>query len=177
MTLYQIDVEKRFQTEYWTNVYHVNADTLSAASALADQIVAIEQSVHFSDVVFTKARTSTAAPNDTVYTTNTYNLAGLVGSTDDRLPLFNVIRVDFNVYGSRPCRKYLRCPVNEGIMGPAGSVSSGWISSMLANYVNPLVTLGIVSPNGSAITSGNVSPLVGMRQLRRGSKRRAQPIL
>ena len=96
----------------------------------------------------------------------------------DSLPLFNVWRVDFAVAVGRPNRKYLRGPIAEGDQA-SGLISPSITSTILTtNYINPLLALGVlVDTQGNSVTSGNAWPYVGMRQLRRGSKRKTTPVI
>lgn len=182
MAVYQIDIEKSFvpstgATVYWTNVYHVEQASLSAAATAGVNIANIEKAIHQSNVSFTKLR---ARP---------YGVPGNVGTivpltgggartAVDSLPLFNVFRIDFAVAVGRPSRKYIRGPIGEGDQA-SGLISSSIITSPInANYINPLLALGyLVDTQGQPLLSGTAYPYVGMRQLRRGSKRKTTPVI
>jgi hypothetical protein len=182
--LYNIDVEKFFDGEYWTNHYLLDADQeLSQMGFYGALVTNMERNFHKGNVNFTKWRVSTTTPNDDQYITNAVGLPGLVsvGSTG-YLPLFNVVRVDLNSdVGGRPGRKYYRLPLMEGEV-QNGAVDSGvltivqdaleaGLAQMLANSVQLLI-----SPNKN-VSSFVPAVAIGMRQLRRGSKRKATPIL
>ncbi len=182
MPTYQIDVEKLYNNEYWTNVYYVGPNLLSLDDAVqaADSIVAFERAIHFDVVTFTKYRASTIVPGDIEYRTIILNVPGNRVSTGNTfLPLFNVVRCDLTDEGfKRPERKYYRLPVAEadqadGVLGfNVGTlIDDAWTTQIQGNSV-PLV-----GPNGEAIIDLSVFPNVGMRQLRRGSRRRTTPVI
>lgn len=178
MALWAVDIEKVLQNEYWTNRYIVEATELGDAVGIADDIVQIERAVHNTNVLFTKARVADRVPLTDVYASVPYNVFGLQTLNGHFLPLFNVARVDFNVQGGgRPSRKYLRLPIQEEWQ--QDGVFIGAFQTLVANsYVAPMVALvGYVDTDGQEIIDGSLYPSVGMRQLRRGSKRREEPIL
>lgn len=172
--LWVVDSEKVYQGEYWTNRYIVQAPDLAAAHAIAMGIVATERSAHQVQVLFTKVRTSDGQPNTDVYQVTNINEFGQRAATGDLLPLFNVVRVDFNVSGGgRPSRKYLRGILTESDIS-FNTIITGTVTSLETLYATPLAALtGFVDVDGQEIVSGQVYPNVAMRQLRRGSKRKA----
>lgn len=170
-----VDIEKSYQGEYWTNRYCVQATTLAAAHAIGLQICTIERSIHNDAILFNRVRTSDNTPNTDVYQIGVINAFGTVALAGNQLlPLFNVVRCDFNTEGGgRPSRKFLRGYLFEAAID-FNTIGSAYISSVQTNYVNALVGLaGFVDVDGQEIVSGSVHPFVGMRQLRRGSKRKA----
>lgn len=181
MATFKVDIEKLYQNRYWTNVYYVGVGaTLSDAVGTAAEIVAMEKKFHADLVTFTKYRVSTITPGDFVYQTVVLNEQGARNSTGmDFLPLFNVARVDLTDEGfKRPERKYYRCPVAESDQS-GGTLSNTFITLIegafevfFGSFVGALV-----GPNAEAITSAQVYPFVGMRQLRRGSRRRTTAII
>lgn len=92
------------------------------------------------------------------------------------MPLFAVLRVDLTVVGSRPSRKYLRGVLAENNTdGPYNLVASA-VTSFTNLYAAPLAGVaGLVDVDGEEITGAVVYPKVGMRQLRRGSKKKVIP--
>ena len=177
MPHFQIDVEKQLGQEFWTNVYHVTAADMADAISHGSDIVEIEQTVHTSDVNFTKFRASTMTEGDFVFATVPINEPG-TNSTGPYLALFNVVRVDFGIEGfGRPCRKYLRCPILE-TQQTDGLLEDAMVTFINENYADLIVGLGFVeNPHAVAFINGSTSKIVGMRQLRRGSKRRLAPVL
>ncbi len=175
----QLDIEKVYQNEYWTNRYLLDGALGDAAVTTArETIIAAERAVTYSGVLFTRTRLGTLLPGDDQYSIGQLNLPGLRSQGAAKLfPLFNVIRVDFSTGFGRPSRKYLRgCLLGAEVDGP--SVAAGTITLVTNNFVTPLVNEQVyVDPQGDNITAGSVSALVGMRQLRRGAKRRSTPVL
>lgn len=177
MPLFSVDSEKFYMGEFWTNRYVVQATDLGQASLIAAQITDIERTVHLTTVTHTKVRTSDMNPLTDVYNVQQLNSQGL-REAGEHLPLFNVFRVDFNVVGGgRPSRKYLRGPVLEADC-QNGMVSALARSTIETNYAAPLAALvGYVDVDGQEISGGQIYPFVGMRQLRRGAKRKLLPII
>lgn len=181
MAIYKIDIEKSTSptsgsTVYWTNVYHVNAPDLANAITVGNSIVTLEKTIHASSVNFTKMRvqnTSVLAQAGTIVP-----LSGAGGrSVTNAAPLFNVFRVDFAVSSGRPSRKYLRGPVATADI-TNGALQSAIVTSIQNNYITPLINTGVMTdPQGQGFVSGAVFPSVGMRQLRRGSKRKTTPVI
>ncbi len=178
MALYSVDIEKVLLGEFWSNRYIVEAETLIDAHASALDIVALERAVHKTVVTFTKYRTSTTAEGDDLYFITALNSTGLDGSGGDWLPLFLVARVDFSTAGGgRPSRKYLRLPLGENEV-TNNSIIPAVVANINGSYATPMAALGsYVDVDGQAFIAGSCNPFVGMRQLRRGSKRRALPII
>ena len=181
MATYKVDIEKLYQNEYWTNVYYIKDFVdLVTASNMAINLLQMERNIHFDIVTFTRVRTSTILPGDFQYFTEQPNEQGtLVSTGNDFLPLFNVVRVDLGDAGfKRPERKFYRCPVPEG-WNSGGNLSiegQNTVEGAINGFIidNPGVLCG---PNGEDILSANSFPFVGMRQLRRGSRRKATPVI
>jgi hypothetical protein len=174
MTRFQVDVEKFTGTEYWTNVYHVEAATAAAAKTAGDAIVAAERPIHYTWVGFSTMRIRPVGVGQTGvnYALNT---VGTRGSTSVALPLFNCLRVDFANGTARPCRKYLRGCINIGELNGSFGLGSGTLTPA-TTYANAIVAVsGICDPQGRTLSGGAPYTLVAMHQLRRGNRRR--PIL
>jgi len=177
MPVYKVDIEKRYSNEYWTNRYFVEAPDMAEATDCAQFIVSLERAIHWNLVIFTKFRVSDNVPNTEVFNTVTLNLNGQQNLGGEPVPLFVVARVDFSVANQRPSRKYLRGVLHEGSFNYT-NVSQAIIDFIKNSYADPLVALGcVVDEDGNAFGVAGVSPFVGMRQLRRGSKRRENPII
>jgi len=114
MPVFKVDIEKQYGTEFWTNVYYVDAASLTLAHAVAAEIVNAEQEIHLVSVNFTKYRTSDLLPDTDQYISTALNSPGERGFAGDPLPLFNVVRVELSVGIGRPGRKYLRGILCEG---------------------------------------------------------------
>lgn len=181
MAVYQVDIEKSFSpttgtTIYWTNVYHVNAADVASAVVSGQSIVTLEKQAHATTVSFTKMRTRLAGSTGNTGTITPLTGAG-VRAIADNLPLFNVFRIDFGVATGRPCRKYLRGPVGESD-STSGAILAGTVTALTNNYATPLLNMNVVcDESGQPLLNATVYPYVGMRQLRRGSKRKTTPVL
>lgn len=179
--LWSCDIEKSLEGEIWTNRYILNTPDLPSARIAAQSIVNAEQNVHADIVNFLRFRVSDLTPGTDVYSIVDINEVGEVNTSElvpnSHLPLFNVVRVDFTVEAGRPSRKYLRCPVFEEWQAN-GVLAQPTIDFFNINYVGAMTAIqAFVDVDGQAIIGGSVSARVGMRQLRRGSKRRGTPIL
>lgn len=181
MPVYQIDIEKSLQptagvTNYWTNVYYTNAASEAAAITTGQSVVTLEKQIHANNVTFTKMRTRLVS--DLAQTGTVTVLTGTGARTaSEYLPLFNVVRIDFGVASGRPNRKYLRLPVLEGDTTSALLTSA--MKTLVANsYSTPLInTNAITDKSGQPILTAAIADAVGMRQMRRGSKRKVTPVI
>jgi hypothetical protein len=177
MPLYAIDIEKRYEGEYWTNRYIALTPTIGAARADAQKFVTAERAIHNVAVLFTQVRTSDMDPMTDSYFSDPINLFGQAAPPSEALPLFNVVRVDFMVAeGGRPSRKYLRLPLTE-LEQQNGFLTANMLLFVRDSYVIPVLAIGTYADvDGSPISGGSVFPRVGMRQLRRARKRKT-PVL
>lgn len=171
----RIMVEKLYQGEYWTNVYYADATSVSATTtALA--IVAAERAILGSGILVTKYRIDDNTENTDEYVTGVVNQFGQRDfSASQLIPLFNVVRVDFEAGSGRPSRKYIRGALVESYIN-FNTIESAQVSYIQTNYADVLAALaGYVDIDGQALVAGVVHPFVGMRQLRRGSKKPVTP--
>ena len=170
----RLTIEKMYQGEYWTNVYWLAGDIGASASAAA-AIIAAEQDIHFNPILLTKARLDDGLENTDVFATIIINAFGTAGAPTDLLPLFNVLRVDFAAGGGRPSRKYLRGCLHEGHIS-FNTIAPTNVTFFQTTYADVVSAIsGYVDVDGDDITSGTVYPFVGMRQLRRASKKKTTP--
>lgn len=177
MALWQADIEKQIGEERWTNRYILDSVTLAGAHAVALQIVALERAVHSTAVTFNRVRTSDQVQNTDVYAVDDLGTLGQQVYGGEYMPLHNVAVVDFNTSEGRPSRKYLRLPFYEE-HNVNGNVSQALINLLMTSYATPLLNINsFVDVDGQEFFSASVKRRVGMRQLRRGSKRRVQPII
>lgn len=175
MPLFQVDIEKKLGSEFWSNRYIVEAPNIGEAGNFGLQIVAVERTIHSTLVAFTKLRTSSTAVGDGIY-----NITPLSGSGNrsvvgtQLLPLFNTLRVDIRAATGRPSRKYYRGVLTENdINGDAVTESFSTLADdldQLAGATPPAPR--IVDPDGEVLSSPLVMPNVQMRQLRRSRRRR-----
>jgi hypothetical protein len=176
MPVWQVDIQKQLGSEYWTNVYHVDVAGQAQAAAVAEQIAAIEQDIHLTIVTFVNYRVrpypSGGAPG-TVYPLG-YNGQNPSGSY---LPLWNTLNVVFQAATGRPSRKYLRIPIVEEAQSD-GVLNPTYLASFQDNYAEPLQLIPeLVDVDGQGFGAIRVLSAIGMRQLRRGSRRRVTPVI
>lgn len=177
MPLFQIDIEKRLDSEFWTNRYVVDTADLNEAAVVAGRIVDREEAIHNDLITFTQARVRDFDPTTDVF----INLP--LGTTGERnvlgapIPLFNVARVDFGVITGRPSRKYLRIGLTEAdITGQ--NIVTDLLNLIDTAYAQPMLSeVAFVDVDGQDIVNAVVFAPISMRQLRRGSRRRTQPVL
>lgn len=176
MALYQLEIEKVYNGEFWVNRYMLDVADLAAAASPSNAIMAAERAVTDDRITFTKYNVRTATVGDDVYATVPVNLPGLSANAGaDLMPLFAVVRVDFAAAVGRPSRKYLRGCLKENHTD-GFTILSNVVTFFQSNYAT--VVAGVAAfcdVDGDDITSGAVSPRVGMRQLRRGSKKKNIP--
>lgn len=177
MALFKIDIEKLLGSEYWTNRYFVRTDTLANAVPQGQDIVDAERLIHSSLVTFTKLRASTADPENEEYTIVTLGVNGLYNQTD-LLPLFNCYRWDFTAVSGRPSRKYYRGCISQGDFGGdlLNITSPAFESAIEALFAVGATGNGIVDPQEQLLTDAVRWPYIAMRQLRRGKRKRTEPV-
>lgn len=173
MALYTVDVEKRLNSEFWSNRYIVEAPTLGDAQSVAGSIVGAERGFHMNIVTFTRVRVSTLADTDDSYVIIPINAPGFRLSTGSLLPLFNTLRMDIIAPSGRPSRKYYRGVLTESdINGDAIDEDFTSEASNISALFSDGDSSGIVGPQGEIFTGISVIPFVQMRQLRRSRRRR-----
>lgn len=171
-------VVEKFQSdlgEYWTNVYHISGSNPAGASSIGAAIAAAERPLYGPHVTLVKYRIDDTIEGTDNYLTVALNQAGTRSAANaaSSAPLFAIARVDFNVgAGGRPCRKFMRCLQDADSVGP--TITSAMIT-LLNTYASAVVNQIITDPQGNAVTSHAVHPLIGMRQLRKGSKKKVIP--
>lgn len=175
----QIDIQKVLGSEYWTNRYLIDvAVGTQTAVDIATALINAEKPLYFSDIRIDKVRISTVLEGDNTYQAWQPNTAGTrAGTATDRLPLFNVVRIDFGAGLGRPSRKYLRGVLTE-IDINGSQIQASLVSGMLMTYAAAVYnTVGVVDPQGDDLDGASVISTVAMRQLRRGSRRRTESVL
>lgn len=179
MALYNLDVQKVLGGEYWTNRYVLEGDSIPELLAPATAIWQAEQAITCAPVTFVSYRISDRIEGSDVYRVVTIGLPGLRTITlDTMMPLFNVARVLFEPATGRPSSKLLRGVLGEGDCDSAGLVNSSLQTFVNTNYTAYLIdTPSYVDVDGQPFVDGHVDRRVGMRQLRRGSKRRETPVI
>lgn len=174
---WQIDIQKRLGNEYWTNVYHTARSNQAAAQEAADSLVVMEIALHSTDVTIVSYSVRPfPGPSEGTITAVGENGTNVA---PNYLPLFNVARVDFPAPTGRPSRKFYRIPLDnswvvDGVLTP---VVRGALQSRIDDYFADPGSAGLIDVDGQLLVSGVVQGPVGMRQLRRGSRRRTTPVI
>ena len=180
MPLFTIDIQKVQGTEYWTNRYVVNDTSLGTASVSAEVIANREIQFHSKNLRYDRIRIRPLAAGGDNYIILPFAFDGGYdgGDIGSQIPLFNVVRVDMAVSEGRPSRKYFRTGLTESM------VIGSTVEEVYRQFVDTQMELmrtnlggKLVDVDGQGINSMTVFPAVGMRQLRRGSRRRLQPII
>lgn len=176
MAVFQIDVQTRAGAIYISNMYHVVAVDLSDARDQALTIIDIQRATLPTFWSITAFRVATPQEADNQFVSEPVAIPG-TRSIGQAMPPFVRFRVDFRQGFRRPGRKFL--------IGVAEADSDGdtftqdAIDYIRNNYVNPLLDapgLVLCGPAGSLFVGGDLNKTVGMRQLRRASKRK-KPVI
>jgi hypothetical protein len=176
MAIWQIVTEKQLGTEIWVNDWYVSAPDQLTAQGYAGDIIDIEAAAYMDVITITKFRVRAA---DTPGAQGTVFAVGVQGerAVQAYLPLFNVVRLDMAVTTGRPGRKYMKMPLAESWQ-ENGVLTTGYLADVNGTTAAALLGLGVLTQaDGDVIQSIAASPIVGMRQLRRGSRKRTQPII
>lgn len=166
-----------YQGEYWTNVYWLNGATPAAVETPAAQIKDIVLSHLDSRVTFVNYRIDDAVQDTDVYATYVVNaLGGRSNGSNQLLPLYATLVVDMTVNFGRPSRKYFRGILTEGDVGNIGAIEAAVLSAFNTTLAAPLAAIAeLVDVDGQDISAGICKPMAGIRQLRRGSKKKITP--
>jgi hypothetical protein len=177
MPVLQIDIQTRVGEVYMSNVYHVIATDYADAIVQGDLIVFQQAKVLPDAWLINHMRISTPALADNSFVSRPLNVPGTRASSSQGLPLYCRFRVDFSVGFRRPLRKFLVGVLEDD--QATGLLTQAAINLVTVNYVDPLKTQGTVklcALDGTPVNGGAVVSAVGMRQLRRGSKRK-KPVI
>lgn len=177
MPTYKLDIQYVYETEYWTNkLYIIEPDIESAVNALQALTDVLKTGVQNS-VTIDKGRI-TPFP----YLRNTYrdvqlNKAG-TGGTAAPAPLFNVVRWEFSRAYGRAISHYFRGGVTPSNIGTDQKFTDA-AHTFNDDLVLALFETGpvICDKIGDPYTRATTDIRVGMRQLRRGSKRKKTPVI
>lgn len=171
MAVFQVDVQKNLGTEYWTNVYHVNVADAGAADDAALLIYNAELGIHYENVNFDKM---IIRPYPLVAGSFVERFLGLPGlrSGNTDLALFNVARVIFLAATGRPAVKMYRGALNEGDQEAVGEITEA-TRTFFETWGDAFNTdvPELCKADGTLVGAGRINLNVGMRQLRRGSRR------
>ena len=177
MARFQVDIEKSALGERWTNVYYTEQPDLAAAVSFGQGLVNMEKAIHRTWVLFNTLRVRSTVVGDEVFSIVPLTGTGTVdGATAAALPLFNVVRVDLAATAGRPSRKYYRGILEEPD-NAGGALDTARQTAVEAALTAAIEGEQLVDVDGQTIVSAATWPMIAMRQLRRGSRRRTEPIL
>jgi len=176
MPVYKVDIQVDYYQEFVTNRYHVLADDMVQAGTRGTAIAELQKTLLPTTVNIDFIRVSTVVEGDNSFYTLPADIPGTRAATSQTMPPFCRWRADMSIGFRRPLRKYLLIPLEEDSEG--ASFTTAARSYFNANYGAPLFNLGYVCSEGGIVISGvSLNNIIGMRQLRRGSKRRMTPII
>lgn len=173
---YRLSIFKKLDAEEWSNDWMLYTGSFAEATAVAEALINFERNVHGSRVDFTYYLLSSTTVGDRLFKHVGINQAGLRGiNTGLALPLFNTVRLDLSTNLSDPCRKYFRCPLEEGNQTD-GQLESAFLTMMqtqlVDHFFNSVAMDNVVSGKGNVVTGGSWHPYVQMRQLHRRKKKK-----
>jgi len=176
MAVFQVDIQTRAGAIYVSNVYHVVATDLSDAREQGLVIVNIQRATLPTFWSITAIRVATPAEADNQFVSEPLAVPG-TRSVGQVMPPFVRFRVDFRQGFRRPGRKFLIGVAEDDSNGD--TFNQGAIDFIRTNYINPILDaegLTLCGPDGSLFIGGDLNTNVGMRQLRRASKRKTPVI-
>ena len=176
MPVLQLDIEQKYSADYISNRYWILATDIPDGLSKGLVIANLHRTLFTSGFVVSGIRVSTPLEGDNLFGTMPLNLPGTRSTSGSPMPPWNRFRVDFQHGFKRPLRKFLIAPQTGDISGD--SFQSATIAYVNENYCVPIVGLEyVVDRSGALVESASLNPVVGMRQLRRGSKRKTTPII
>lgn len=176
--VYQCDIQKVLAGQYWTNRYHVIGANFEEATQVGQAIAAIERAETISSIFFTSLRISTPQAGDDAYQVTPLSYYGSVVAAGNPLPLFVVVRVVFSKGPGRPDVKYYKGMANKDALNDAFTYTQNLVAGLTEHLATPLQNIaGLSDALGQAYNLISIDGRIGMRQLRRGSKKKLQPII
>lgn len=177
MPRYQVDLQYLMQNEYWTNKFYITVSSLSGAELAVDSMVVALRPALSALVTIDKARIT---PLPFVKNTFTDYVIGLPGTrmVTPPGPLFTVVRWDTAADTGRTSHHYIRggiLPTDFGSNGNFTADAQGFNNGIIGTFNDG--TFVWTDIHGTPLTKVRASPKVGMRQMRRGSRRRQQPVI
>lgn len=170
----EVVIQKNYQGETWTNGYLVDAADVTAGQAFVSILVNAERDIHFEAINFEKALVRTTEPNDNNFLVIPLSGVGNRTLLTDLLPLWNIVRAEFPTFQGRPYYKQYRGCLQESEVDYLTIEPSALtvINDALAGLAGLLV-----SDTGAPLGDGLARSRVFIRQLRRGPRRRARPVI
>lgn len=177
MPVYKLDIQFVYETEYWTNKLYVQAGSDGDAAQAANEIVGVLKTGIQNSVTIDKVRITPAPFSRDTFIDIPFQTPG-TGGTSAPAPLFNVVRWVFSPARGRGISHYFRGGVTPANIGPDQKFTTD-AQTFNNNLVKALFDLPsvICNKSGQPYFSANAAVRVGMRQLRRGSKRKTKPVI
>lgn len=177
MPVFQVDVQTRAGSIYVTNLWHVQAADMGDARDQAVALAHIHAKVLPTFWAIDSVRASTPAEGDNFFATVPLDLPGERTVSSDMLPPFCRYLINFQQGFRRPCRKFI-IGIPEGDTD-GDTVKTAAVDFIQTQFITPLfasTAINACGPTGILLESGRCSSAVGMRQLRRASKRKSPVI-
>lgn len=182
MPLYRAEIFKQVAGagNPWCNTYYVRAtDLLDATGFVVNDLVDLDRVMHLDYVSYVRARVKAVTEDPPApFSVTPLTGGGIRSSSSNTLPLWNVFRVDFTVFGGRPSRKLFRGPVLESDQNGGGiettvrnQLQTDYADYAATNLFATATTTGLVDESNNLFDGCEVYPFVQMRQRHR--KRRA----
>ena len=172
MALYRVQLRKAVNEGgilcKFSNIYYTNADNVIDAADFGIFLWnTIEKGMHRPFVFCYEVYASDLDTNTTNYTVAAIppeNQRGtLTVDSGQVLPLFNVLRVDLNVVGGRPSRKYYRPMLGENDQA-GGVINNVDLVTALTGKLQLLVNLvNLVDESGNDIASFSIKGITSRR--------------
>lgn len=177
MAVYQFDFQFHYETEYWTNKFYAICTDIADAQEFVNAVATFTPPSYPPSVTLDKARITPLPFVKNVFADITLNKPGTAPAFSPA-PLFNVVRFDFSRQFGRAVHHYMRACFPASAMGPNQQFTAeyqGYNNLFAGHFADgPQI---VCDKNGNAYENFSAAPSVGMRQLRRGSKRKAKPVI
>jgi hypothetical protein len=179
MAVFTVSIRKHLTTNNlfaWSNVYHVEADTIRGAIPLVGTLVDVETQIHAPAVTLHSYRISDeAGPLAPII--RSLNIPGTLETGGDSLPVFLATRVDFTADEGRPGRKFYHL-----MFGEAQQVNGNLVDGLRASLQGifdtamPDFSAWLTSPTGTFFyTEASVQLAITQHQFKRKWARRGVP--
>lgn len=174
----KLDIQKFRQGLYWTNRYLLDlADPSDVSLEMIEAIANTEGNWHATTVTIVSARVSDMVEGTDNFIVYPLNITGAQLDGGDPIPGFVTLRADFGVGVGRPLRKYWRTYAAEALTS-GGNWSNTFVAANQALLVTMLAEVpSICDPQGNRAVSVAVKTNLQMRQLRRGTRKKTQPVI
>jgi hypothetical protein len=163
----------------WTNVYHVDVDTITdALTAFTSVMQTYLLTLLHSSCRIVKVLASSLT--DDTFQEISVEEAGTSAFTGSRLPFFNCVKVIVSTVGlGRPDGKYMKGWLEEG-NSSSGSIDPSALADFLDNFNNMIQDMidnstSLVSDTGDQWAVATAPPTIAMRQMHRKRKKPVTP--